>query len=120
MRKENNDDSICKILYPFGAAFARTGVWTGGLRTEQEGPVPASSDVQNSERRPNCPTCGMYADMTPEWQATIKYNDGSVLYFDVPEHMLAFYLDPTEHEATETQKNLNTQITVGLPKQVFH
>ena len=65
-------------------------------------------------QRPNCPVCGMYADMTPDWQATIEYGDGSRLQFDVPLHMLAFYTNPAGYEATDDQKNLEnvTRITV--------
>jgi len=80
-----------------------------------------AGDGQQSEtpeaqaaQRPNCPVCGMYADMTPEWQATIEYGDGSLLQFDVPLHMLDFYTNPAGHKATDDQKNLEnvTRITV--------
>ena len=65
-------------------------------------------------QRANCPVCGMYVDMTPDWQATIEYGDGSLLQFDVPQHMLAFYTNPAGHKATDDQKNLEnvTRITV--------
>src|SRR5690606_20707995 len=48
------------------------------------------------------------------WQATIEYQDGSLLYFDVPEHMLAVYVNPDQHEATDYRKDLNNAVRITV------
>jgi nitrous oxide reductase accessory protein NosL len=56
----------------------------------------------------------MYADFSPEWMVKIEYKDGSSASFDVPQHMLEFYVNPAEHKASDYQKDRNNiaRITV--------
>ena len=58
-------------------------------------------------QRANCPVCGMYVDMTPDWQATIEYGDGSLLQFDVPQHWLFTRIPPGIRRPT-TRRTLKT------------
>lgn len=55
--------------------------------------------------RPTCPVCNMFADLSPQWMARIEYKDGSVVSFDVPQHMLKFYLNAAEYTASDHHKD---------------
>ncbi len=94
------------------AVIVIAGLLLEGCGRNGEGQPQATGKAETAKERPTCPTCGMYADMTPDWQARIQYKDGSVLHFDVPEHMLAFYVDPTKHKASDYQKRLENATAI--------
>lgn len=85
-----------------------------GREDETTNAITSATQTTSEQARPRCPVCGMYADMTPYWQAKIEYKDGTSLQFDVPEHMLAFYVEPAAHKASDYQKDRNhiARITV--------
>lgn len=47
-------------------------------------PVPADA---------KCPVCGMFVAKYPDWTASVRFRDGTTLYFDGPKDLLAYYLD---------------------------
>ena len=101
------------LILVFGLMLQACQRQEEGQRTESTQPSQDQQPVAQAAR-PSCPVCGMHADMNPEWMCTIQYKDGSQLQFDVPEHMLAFYVSPADHKATDYQKDRNNiaRITV--------
>ena len=71
-------------------------VWNGPASGTLPAPVEADQ---------RCPVCGMMVAKYPEWIAQIELADGTVLMFDGPKDMFAYYFAPEDYgggEATVT------------------
>jgi nitrous oxide reductase accessory protein NosL len=101
------------LILVFGLALSACQRQEEGQGAESTPSSQAGRPVAQAER-PSCPVCGMHADMNPEWMCTIEYKDGSQLQFDVPEHMLAFYVNPGEHKASDHQKDRNNIVRMTV------
>lgn len=48
---------------------------------------------QGPSAREKCPVCGMLVAKYPDWMATLRFRDGSILRFDGPKDLFTCYLD---------------------------
>jgi nitrous oxide reductase accessory protein NosL len=48
-------------------------------------PAPSPKD--------KCPVCGMFVAKYPNWLASARFKDGTILYFDGPKDLFSWYLD---------------------------
>ena len=47
--------------------------------------------------RDKCPVCGMFIAKYPEWTASIRFGDGSRVFFDGVKDLIKFYLTPQKY-----------------------
>jgi nitrous oxide reductase accessory protein NosL len=57
-------------------------------------PLMAAGQVPPPGAQDKCPVCGMFVARYPAWLTSIVYKDGTVLYFDGPRDMFAYWLKP--------------------------
>lgn len=93
--------AICLLVAIMMIGCQRAGNTEQAGNEQDQKPAVTPSPQAN---RPTCPVCNMFADFSPQWMAKIEYQDGSVVSFDVPQHMLKFYINPAEYKASEYQK----------------
>ncbi len=72
---------------------------------------PINSAGQKNPPAPSgkekCPVCGMFVAKYPEWVCSIVFRDSTLVYFDGPKDLLAFYLAPVKYAPARKQMDIS-------------
>ena len=60
-------------------------------------PVPATA---------KCPVCGMFVAKFPDWTATVRFKDGTTLFYDGPKDMFIHYFDIARYTPGKRQDDI--------------
>jgi copper chaperone NosL len=59
-----------------------------------------------------CPVCGMFVAKYPDWVTTIRFRDGSMIFFDGAKDMFKYYFDPKKYASSKKLSDIDTiQVT---------
>ena len=67
-------------------------------------PVPAAEGRPGP--REKCPVCGMFVAKYPEWQAVLRFADGSRLVFDGAKDLFKFWFEPGRYLPARTRDDV--------------
>lgn len=68
------------------------GLWVA-LAVTVAAPAGAADPPPPPGPKERCGVCGMYVSKYPQWVASIRFDDGAVVYFDGPKDMFRYLLD---------------------------
>ena len=57
-------------------------------------------------QKDKCPVCGMFVSMFADWNATIKFRDGTAATFDGAKDMFKYYLDMKKYNPQKSQDDV--------------
>jgi nitrous oxide reductase accessory protein NosL len=63
------------------------------LAMSAAGPVGAAEPAPTPAPKDRCGVCGMYVAKYPQWIASVRFDDGAVVFFDGPKDLFRFLLD---------------------------
>jgi copper chaperone NosL len=71
-------------------------------------------------KKDRCPVCGMFVSPYPNWVAAIKFNDGSMNYFDGPKDLFKYLFFMEKYNKEKTRKDVtNVYVTEFYSTQVM-
>lgn len=53
-----------------------------------------------------CAVCGMYVATYPNWVAAAEFSDGTLVFFDGPKDMFAYYFNLSSYQPEDSRKKL--------------
>jgi len=76
--------------------FSGPSVWGGDT-------VPAKPSPKDK-----CPVCGMFVAKYPDFLATIRYQDGSLVFFDGVKDMFKYYFDIKKYHPSKKKSDIKS------------
>jgi copper chaperone NosL len=75
-------------------------------------PAPAPAVDERPGPREKCPVCGMFVAKYPDWQAVLRFGDGSRAVFDGAKDLFKFWFGPEQYLPSRRREHaVSLQVT---------
>jgi len=66
-------------------------------------PAGAADKMAAPGAKDKCPVCGMFVTKYPDWTASVRFRDATVLYFDGCKDLFTYYLNVRKYTPAKSQ-----------------